>query len=232
MQQTLITEDIFEFLKELEKNNNKEWFTEHKPQFKTMESKVKEFYNNILHMMGDHDDIEKLKMFRIYRDVRFSKDKTPYKVHFAGSFSRRGAALRGGYYLRLKPGESFVAAGFWEPNKEDLFRIRKEFERDSSEIREVLNSPALKKIWGSLQGDELKTAPKGFDKEDPNIDLIRKKQFIFVKNFSDQEVFSPDFKNIVNDAFRAIRPYFDLMSDILTTNLNGESLLDHSSQLK
>tara|TARA_R110002051_G_scaffold123527_3_gene196771 strand:- start:53 stop:742 length:690 start_codon:yes stop_codon:yes gene_type:complete len=229
MQNTLITKDIFEFLKELEKNNNKEWFTEHKSQFKSMESKVKEFYNNVLQMMGEHDEIEKLKMFRIYRDVRFSKDKTPYKVHFAGSFSRLGAALRGGYYIRLKPGESFIAAGFWEPNKDDLLRIRKEFELDSSEIREIFNEPSFKKEWGELQGDELKTSPKGFDKEDPNIDLIRKKQFIFVKNFSDQEVFSPDFLNKVNESFKVIRPYFDLMSDILTTNLNGETLLDHGS---
>ncbi|MGY8915293.1 MAG: DUF2461 domain-containing protein [Flavobacteriales bacterium] len=226
MQNTLITKDIFDFLKALEKNNNREWFTEHKSQFKALESKVKDFYNSILHAMGEHDEIEKLKMFRIYRDVRFSKDKTPYKVHFAGSLARLGASLRGGYYLRLKPGESFIAAGFWEPNKDDLLRIRKEFELDSSELREILNNPAFKKVWNDLQGEELKTAPKGFDKEDPNIDLIRKKQFIFVKHFSDQEVFSPNFKNVINESFKIIRPFFDLMSDILTTNLNGETLLD------
>ncbi len=226
MQSTLITKDIFDFLKALEKNNNREWFTEHKSQFKALESKVKDFYKSVLQALEEHDEIEKLKMFRIYRDVRFSKDKTPYKIHFAGSFSRMGASLRGGYYIRLKPGESFIATGFWEPNKDDLLRIRKELEMDSSEFREILNDPAFKKVWGELQGEELKTSPKGFDKEDPNIDLIRKKQFIFVKHFSDQEVFSPEFKNTVNESFKAIRPYFDLMSEILTTNLNGETLLD------
>lgn len=226
MQSTLITKDIFDFLKALEKNNNREWFTEHKSQFKALESKVKDFYKSVLQALEEHDEIEKLKMFRIYRDVRFSKDKTPYKIHFAGSFSRMGASLRGGYYIRLKPGESFIATGFWEPNKDDLLRIRKELEMDSSEFREILNDPAFKKVWGKLQGEELKTSPKGFDKEDPNIDLIRKKQFIFVKHFSDQEVFSPEFKNTVNESFKAIRPYFDLMSEILTTNLNGETLLD------
>ncbi len=226
MQSTLITKDIFDFLKALEKNNNREWFTEHKSQFKALESKVKDFYKSVLQALEEHDEIEKLKMFRIYRDVRFSKDKTPYKIHFAGSFSRMGASLRGGYYIRLKPGESFIATGFWEPNKDDLLRIRKELEMDSSEFREILNNPAFKKVWGELQGEELKTSPKGFDKEDPNIDLIRKKQFIFVKHFSDQEVFSPEFKNTVNESFKAIRPYFDLMSEILTTNLNGETLLD------
>jgi len=165
-------------------------------------------------------------MFRIYRDVRFSHDKTPYKTHFAGSFSRSGARLRGGYYLRIKPGESFVATGFWDPNKEDLLRLRKELELDASDFRKVIEDKKFKKIWGELQGDQVKTAPKGFNKEHENIDLIKKKQFIFVRNFTDNEVLADDFGKKVGASFKAIRPYFDLMSDILTTNLNGESILD------
>ncbi|MDC6351545.1 DUF2461 domain-containing protein [Zeaxanthinibacter sp. PT1] len=213
------------FLKRLAKNNNREWFTEHKKEFKAVESSVKEFYNSLHQRMSLHDEIEKFKMFRIYRDVRFSKDKTPYKTHFAGSYARAGEHRRGGYYLRIKPGETFIAVGFWEPNKEDLLRIRKEFENDASEFREIITSPGIRGTWGSLQGEELKTAPKGFDKEHPDIDLIRKKQFIFVKNYTDKEVMDPGFIEDVNSSFKAIRPYFDLMSDILTTNLNGESLL-------
>lgn len=226
IQQPLITKDVFQFLEKLKKNNSREWFTEHKTEFKELETGVKSFYSALLYKMKAHDDIEKLKMFRIYRDVRFSKDKTPYKTHFAGSFSRSGQRLRGGYYIRLKPNETFIAAGFWEPNKEDLLRIRKEFETDASEIRAIMNKNSFKKVWGEMQGDELKTAPSGFNKEHPNIDLIKRKQFIFVKNFSDEEVMSPDFMTNVDLAFQAIRPYFNLMSDILTTNLNGESLLD------
>ncbi len=198
---------------------------EHKGIFKSHEKNVKAFYELLKERMGQHDDIEKLKMFRIYRDVRFSADKTPYKTHFAGSFSRLGAHLRGGYYLRLKPGETFIATGFWQPNKEDLFRIRKELEMDAAPFRKVINASPFKKIWGSLEGDEVKTAPKGFGKEHPDIDLIKKKQFIFVRNFSDQEVFTPTFLDEVNDSFLAVRAYFDLMSEILTTDLNGESLL-------
>ena len=221
-----ISKEAFDFLKELNKNNNREWFEAHKPKFKTLQSEVKEFYVDIQEHLNTHDDIEKMKMFRIYRDVRFSKDKTPYKTHFAGSFSRLGAHLRGGYYLRIKPGESFVATGFWDPNKEDLFRIRKEFEMDASDFREVIGSEPLKSIWGDIQGDGVKTAPKGFDKEHPDIDLIKRKQFIFVRNFTDKQVLSDSFMNEVNSSFKAIRPFFDIMSDILTTNLNGESLLD------
>jgi len=226
MANTIISSEALKFLKQLEKNNNRDWFTEHKSVFKKHEAQVKGFYQRLLERLSQHDEIERMKMFRIYRDVRFSKDKTPYKAHFAGSFSRAGASRRGGYYLRIKPGETFVATGFWNPNKEDLMRIRKEFELDAEEFREVISEPEFKSIWGELQGDAVKTAPKGFDKAHPNIDLIRKKQFIFVRNFTDKEVLSKSFADEVDRSFKAIRPYFDLMSSILTTNLNGESLID------
>ena len=117
------------------------------------------------------------------------------------------------------------ATGGLDPNKEDLFRIRKELETDAGEFRKVIEKPAFRKVWGELTGDELKTAPKGFDKEHPDIELIRKKQFIFVRSFTDEQVLSAEFIDLVDDSYRAVRPYFDLMSEILTTDLNGVSLL-------
>ncbi|MEM1336386.1 MAG: DUF2461 domain-containing protein [Bacteroidota bacterium] len=225
MSQKLITKEVLDFLMDLQKHNNRDWFTENKTRFKKIETQVKQFYLEVRELMEKHDAIERLKMFRIYRDVRFSKDKTPYKSHFAGSFSRAGAELRGGYYLRIKPGATFVATGFWEPNKEDLFRIRKELETDASEFRTIIEKKPFKDIWGDIQGEGVKTAPKGFDKAHPDIDLIRKKQFIFVRNFTDKEVTSADFADQIDASFKAIRPYFDLMSDILTTNLNGERII-------
>ncbi|MCM4166259.1 hypothetical protein KCTC52924_03184 [Arenibacter antarcticus] len=225
-QQEVITKEVLQILDKLENNNTREWFTEHKAAFKEQEATVKNFFKHLMNKLKLHDDIEKLKLFRIYRDVRFSKDKTPYKSHFAASFSRAGVRLRGGYYVQLKPGKSFLAAGFWEPNKEDLLRIRKEFELDSSEIRAIINDKGLKDVWGEMKGDELKLAPMGFDKEHENIDLIKRKQFIFVKNFTDEEVLSDKFMDDINSAFQKIRPYFDYMSEVLTTDLNGESVYD------
>ena len=105
-----------------------------------------------------------------------------YKTHFGGSFHRKKPELRGGYYLHIQPdNESFIAVGFWEPNKEDLMRIRKEFEMDDEEIRDILRNKTFKSTWGDFVGDELKTAPRGFAKDHPAIDLLRKKQFIFIK---------------------------------------------------
>jgi uncharacterized protein (TIGR02453 family) len=215
----------FEFLKDLARNNNKAWFEGQKSVFKEHQDNFKALVQEVKVGMEHKDQIEKSKVFRIYRDVRFSKDKTPYKSHLAASFTRMGAERRGGYYLHLKPGESFIAVGFWAPNKEDIFRIRKEFEMDITELEEILSDTRLKKAWGSLQGEQLKTAPKGFDRDHPNIEYLRYKQFIFTRKFTDKEVFSPNFGDKVVDSYEAIRPFFDYMSDVLTTNLNGESLL-------
>lgn len=223
---TTIPKETFAFLKKLNANNNRDWFNANKTEFKAIEGKVKEGYNYLGELLGTHDTIDKIKIFRIYRDVRFSKNKLPYKTHFGGSFHRKKPELRGGYYMHIQPNnESFIATGFWEPNKEDLFRMRKEFELDDSEIRAILSNKTFKSTWGGIVGDALKTAPKGFDKEHPSIDLIRQKQYIFVKKYTDEQVLSNDFLAETDKAFKVIRPYFDYMSDVLTTNLNGESLL-------
>ncbi|NCO64270.1 MAG: DUF2461 domain-containing protein [Flavobacteriales bacterium] len=221
-----VSEDAFKFLNSLEKNNNREWFNDHKKEFKAIETDIKKIYQAVFENLKKHDDIDKLKMFRIYRDVRFSKNKLPYKTHFGGSFHRTKPHLRGGYYLHVQPNnESFIATGFWEPNKEDLLRMRKEFEMDDQEMRDILNNKSFKQVWGDLVGDELITAPKGFDKDHKAIDLIRKKQYIFIKKFTDKEVLDSNFIASVDEAFKTVRPYFNYMSDVLTTDLNGVSLI-------
>lgn len=222
-----VLKSALNFFKKLEKNNNRDWFNKNKPEFKAIEAEVKQIYSSIYDVLNTHDDVDKMKMFRVYRDVRFSKNKLPYKTHFGGSFHRTKPKLRGGYYLHIQPNnESFIATGFWEPAKEDLLRIRKEFEMDDSEIRNILTDKKFNSIWGSFVGDEVKTAPKGFSKDHKAIDLIKKKQYIFVKKYTDKDVLGTGFIDDVNNSFKAIRPFFDYMSDVLTTDLNGVSLID------
>lgn len=222
-----IEKQTFQYLSDLKKNNQREWFHEHKDAFKIAQNNAKALFQTIRIDLEKDDEIDTFKLYRIYRDVRFSKDKTPYNPHFAGSFSRKGEHLRGGYYLRIRPGESFLAGGFWQPNKEDLFRIRKEFEYNDSEIREIINNEPFRSVFGSkLEGEELKTAPRGFDKDHPAVDLIRKKGYIAVRKLSDKEILSNDFTAIVSHSFLALRPFFNYMSEVLTTDLNGESLID------
>lgn len=221
-----IPRSVFTFLKALKKNNNRDWMQAHKKEYLANEKTLKQFYATVENNLNKTDEISKIKVFRINRDLRFSKDKTPYNVHRSVSFSRAGAHRRGGYYLRLEPGNCLMAGGFFSPEPSDLLRIRKEFEMDSTKIRDILKKPKFITAFGNFnQAYTVKTAPKGFNKEDPNIDLIRLKSFFVVHNYSDTEVFSEKFNTILVNHYLLLRPYFDYMSEVLTTDLNGVSLL-------
>ena len=117
-----INPQVLSFFKTLSENNNREWFETHKPEFKALESEVKAFMKQVEGDLQGHDKIEKAKLFRIYRDVRFSKNKTPYKTHFGMAFHREKPALRGGYYIHLEPENSFLGVGFWGPTPEKSWR--------------------------------------------------------------------------------------------------------------
>ena len=220
----MLTKSTFEFLELLTKNNNRDWFTENKKQFETESKLVKAFFTEVFTDLEKMDSIEKMQMHRIYRDIRFSKNKTPYKINFSVSFDRTKPMLRGGMYLHIENDASFVGGGFWEPNNEDLLRIRKELELDASDLRAIIADKTFVSYFKILEGEELKTAPKNFDKTHPNIDLIRKKQFVVRRKFTNKEVLSSDFTAEVVKTFAAMRPLFNYMSEVLTTDLNGESL--------
>lgn len=221
-----INSDLLQFLNELRKNNNREWFSDRKSIFEIHNREAKAFFAEIEGRLKETDDIESHKMMRIYRDVRFSKDKTPFKARFAGSFKRATEHLRGGYFLNIEPGNTMVGGGFYGPDPADLLRIRKEFEIDATEINEILSSKKLKGVFpNGIEGDGVKTAPKGFSRDHENIELIRKKQLYMMRSFTDAEVLSENFIDEVVDTFVTLRPFFNYMSEVLTTNLNGESII-------
>lgn len=215
---------VFEFLSTLQNNNNREWFADNKAAYEKAKDEAYAFFESIANELSKIDDFNKFKMYRIYRDVRFSTDKSPYKNHFGGIFSRLQPHNRGSFYVHLEPGHTFIGGGFWSPNKEDLQRIRQGIEiEDDLEI--ILNEPKLKKEFGGLFGESVKTAPKGFDKEHSRIDLIRYKQFLLKKDFDNKAVFSSTFKDQVVDGYKTMQPFFMYLTDVLTTNANGESIL-------
>lgn len=221
-----ISKSTLQFLKDIEKNNTREWFAENKPRYEAAWKEAKAFAAAVEAGLNKKDVIEKSKVFRIYRDVRFSKNKAPYKSTIGIGFTRAGASRRGGYYLHIEPGNIFAGGGFWAPSPADLKRIRDEFQADAKPIRKIIATKKFKDYFGGLHGEEVKTAPKGFSKDDPNIDLIRKKSFTVSRQFSDKELLQDDFMKEVVKTFEAMRPYFDYMTEVLTTNLDGESLLD------
>lgn len=218
---------LFPLLEELKKNNNRDWFADNKKRFQQEDKSLKLFFEEITKGLNTFDEIEKLKIFRIYRDVRFSKNKLPYKTNRSANWMRAGAHRRGSYYLQLEPGNSFIGCGFFQPNPADLLRIRKEFEMDDTEIRGILNQAEFKKVYeGFDTSDQVKTAPKGFDKDHKAIDLIKNKNFFVAHYYSDKEVLSEDFLKTILYHFQLVQPFFKYMSEVLTTDLNGVSLID------
>jgi uncharacterized protein (TIGR02453 family) len=215
----------FEFLNTLKENNNRDWFNTHKATFQQEQQLVEVFAEALLQKMLAHDLIEtpsgKKSLYRIYRDTRFSLDKTPYKTHWSGSFKRATTQRRGGYYFHLEPGNSFIAGGFWGPTPQDLKRIRDDIAFDPAPLRKILSSKSFIHMFKTMEGEQLKTTPKGFEADHEAIDLLRYKQFLLIRRFSDKDVLSEQFLEEANLTLRAMRPFFDYMSEVLSTDVNG-----------
>lgn len=215
----------FDFLNQIKENNNREWFNVHKEEFQKEQGFIEDFADGLLKELNVEDVIEtpsgKKSVYRIYRDTRFSKDKTPYKTYWSGSFRRATKYRRGGYYYHIEQGNSFIAGGFWGPSTQDLKQIREHIAFDATSLREILTSDSFVATFESLKGEQLKTTPKGFSADHQDIDLLRYKQFLLVRHFTDKEVLSESFFDEAIKTFKNMRPFFDYMSEILTTDING-----------
>jgi uncharacterized protein (TIGR02453 family) len=225
----MIKKTTLDFLKALARNNNRDWFQKNKERYLASQENMIEWLDALVAQLSKHDQLKtangKESLYRIYNDVRFSKDKTPYNPRFAGNIKRLKPFLRGGYYFWIKPGASRIGCGFTYPNAEDLLRIRQDIAINYEDWHKLLKNKKLNNTFGSMQGETVKTAPKGFPKDHEAIDLLRHKQFWFEKSYTDKEVLSKDFLKQVNNDFKAIRPFFDYMTEILTTNQNGELII-------
>lgn len=226
---SIILPSTFDFLKKLSKNNNRDWFNGHKDQYLKAKENMELFIDDLIAKMNVHDQIEtpsgKKSLYRIYNDVRFSENKTPYNPRFAGYMRRVKPMNRGGYYFWIKPGGTRLGCGFTYPNPEDLKRIRQDIAINYEDWNRLLKSKGIRSTFGVMLGEQVKTAPRGYDITHPAIDLLRYKQYWFEHAFTDKEVMAKDFVVHLNKTFKAIRPFFDYMSEVLTTDLNGESIV-------
>ncbi|WP_126246149.1 DUF2461 domain-containing protein [Chitinophaga rhizosphaerae] len=215
------------FLGNLAANNDRNWFNAHKQVYQEELQHIEAFADVLLEQLSRHDLIEtpsgKKSLHRIYRDVRFSGDKRPYKSNWSGGFKRATKFRRGGYYFHIEPGNSMIAGGFWGPVPEDLKRVREDIAFDPAPLRKILQDKKFRSAFGTLQGEQLKTAPKGFDPAHEAIDLLRYKQFLLIRRFTDAEVLAPDFPAVADQTFQAMRPFFDYMSEVLTSDPNGQA---------
>jgi uncharacterized protein (TIGR02453 family) len=224
-----IERTTFDFLTDLDRHNDRDWFLANKKRYAEAKENVERFVDTLIQRMVKHDRIStttgKRSLMRIYNDQRFHKDRPPYKPRFAGGLGRQKPELRGGYFFSIKPGGTVIACGFFGPEPADLKRIRVDMDQDHATWKRLLCAKAIRTNFGTLQGDQLRTTPRDFPKDHPAIELLRYKQFILRRDCSDKEVLASDFLETVERLYKSVRPWFDHMSEVLTTDENGISTL-------
>jgi uncharacterized protein (TIGR02453 family) len=214
----VISPKTFDFLKNLIQNNNREWFTENKNHYIESQGNLTTFLEELIQEMADFDpELAKIdakkSLFRIYRDTRFSKDKTPYKTNFGASLGMGKGSQKGGYYLHIEPGKSFIAGGIYMPDSAVLKELRKEISLYGNEFLAILENKDFKKHFPELdQDDKLKKIPQGFEKEDPMAEFLKLKNFIVVYYLKDEEILNKEATKNLAKIFKLMKPLNDFLN--------------------
>jgi uncharacterized protein (TIGR02453 family) len=209
----MLKSSTLKFLRELEKNNNRPWFNENKPKFQEakqdFEMFIAEFINRLAKVDPDVADLEsKSCVFRIYRDVRFSKDKSPYKTNFGASMNKGGRKVSfPGYYIHVKPGESFIGGGLYHPEKKMLNAVRQEIDYNENEFLRIVEIKKFRDIFGDIYGDRLKKAPKGYQPDNPMIEWLKMKDFVFMHEFDEEILLKEDGMDYLIGKMKLLKPF-------------------------
>lgn len=221
-----ISKNTLIFLQNLSQNNNREWFTENKKQYTDSQENMILFIEDLIAEMGvfDEDILKtdaKKALFRIYRDVRFSKDKSPYKNNMGASLGMGKGSQKAGYYLHVEPDKSFLASGIYMPDSAALKTIRKEISLYSEDFLKIVNQKDFKKLFKELdQDDKLKKIPQGFEKEDPMAEYLKLKNFIVVYPLKDEDLIHKDAAKKFSEIFKAAKPLNDFLNSAILNSTN------------
>jgi uncharacterized protein (TIGR02453 family) len=215
----MIQATTIKFLKDLKKNNNRAWFEEHRRQYENVKADFLLLVEQLITAIATFDkpignQEAKNCTFRINRDVRFSKNKDPYKSNIAAYFNKDGKkGIGAGYYLHIEPGRSFAAGGIWMPEPAVLAGIRQEIDYSFKEWKNIISDKSFKKNFAEgIQGDSLTRPPKGYDENNPAIEFIKKKSFIVSRSFTDAEVQSKSFVKDVAGTFKTMKPMIGFLN--------------------
>ncbi|RZL65739.1 MAG: DUF2461 domain-containing protein [Pedobacter sp.] len=218
----MLKKDTLNFIKNVAENNNREWFAENKQKYEEAKADVLEFVSAIIPELSKIDplisaDLDPKKcLMRIYRDVRFSKNKDPYKNNFGMWFSSKSkGGNEPGYYLHIQPGKSFIAGGYWMPEAPHVKLIRQEIDYNISDFKEVLENKDFKKNFKLGTANALKNAPKGYDPADPNIEYLKLKSFEASMKLDDEEFFKPTLVNKLISSFKTVNPLVAFLRNAL-----------------
>ncbi len=210
----MISKYTTEFLAQLSENNNKEWFEKNRSSYELAKIDFKKLLEQLIINVSKFDSsIKHLEakncIFRINRDVRFSKNKAPYKNNFGAIISPGGKkALTAGYYIQIEPKGSFLAGGMWQPPSPQINAIRQEIDYNTKEFKKIITNKEFKKYFGELSDeDKLKSVPKGYEKTHPEIELLKHKSFIIVHHLTDKDIIAKDFVEKATNVFEAMYPF-------------------------
>lgn len=216
-----IDKNTLQFLKDLAQNNNREWFTENKNHYIKAQENVLHFVEGLIHEIGKFDpEIQKLDpkkaLFRIYRDVRFSKDKSPYKTNFGASLGMGKGNQVSGYYLHIEPGKSFLAGGVYMPESSVLKKIRKEISMNGTAFKKILEHQDFRNNFRGLSVEnKLQKIPQGFEKEDAMAEYLKLKHFVVTHPISNEQLQEKDATKHFAKIFASIKPLNDFLNDAL-----------------
>jgi len=210
-----------EFLRRLRANNDRSWFEANRPRYEEARAAFERLVGDLISRFGAVDDLggtsPKECMFRINRDVRFSSDKSPYKTAMGallGSAGRKSGARS--YYLHIEPdGRSMLAGGLYDPSSAELGKVRQAIARDAKSLKKIIAAPGFARFFGELAGESLKTAPQGYPKDHPEIELLRKKQCMVVSALDDEMVCSDELVPHALNGFKAMKPFLLYLESIL-----------------
>jgi uncharacterized protein (TIGR02453 family) len=209
----------FSFLKDLKKHNNKPWFDKHKPLYEEVKNGFVDFMEVIIKDANKFDKSigeqeAKKVVYRIYRDIRFSKDKTPYKSNLAAGFGRGGRKSKfAGYYMHIQPGgESYIGAGVWHPEAEDVKKIRQEIDYNLADYKKIINRKSFAKQFGEAYDDKQKTVPQGYAADNPAIEILKYRSFLYGCDIDDKTVMSPRFVKEAVRILKELSPYVQFLN--------------------
>ncbi|WP_075590390.1 DUF2461 domain-containing protein [Labilibacter marinus] len=221
----MVPKEVFEFLVELSINNNREWFQDNKSKYQQAKESFEEYTNQLIGIIHSIDKTighphAKDCTFRIYRDVRFSKNKEPYKNNMGAYIAHGGRkSPYAGYYVHIEPDNSFMGGGIYMPQPAVLKSIRESIIENVDEYKAIVDEPTFTKTFPEIWGEKLKTAPKGFDKTDPNIDLIRNKSYAVTIKLSDKQIQSKSLEDKIKTTFTTMKPFNDFMNHAVKNSL-------------
>ena len=209
----MIRQTTLSFLTQLKDNNNRDWFEANRKTYESARQEYLLFVTEVLAGLKEFDStlagLEPKKcMFRINRDVRFSKNKDPYKTNFGSYFNKGGKGIEcAGYYFHLEPGASFIGGGYWMPQAPELKKIRSEIDYNLDEFLDILNEKELKKLFGNLGNDQkLSRPPQGYGPENPAIEYLKLKSFVVTAPITDAELLVKSLTNKILAHFKAMAP--------------------------